>query len=132
MESLYFKFTFNIVMHLKRLIHVKKLLTIFVCLHFFAATMFSGIQTGTTVISKGQAIRIAQSYLQIQNLKEYKIKVESELITSDSYNTYKKLGNRIRKIAWVVTFIMPEGIGASRTVYVDKKKGEILGGYSSK
>lgn len=119
-------------MHSKRFKLAKNLFAGLVCLQLFATGIFSQTQLKTTSISKGQAIRIAQSYLKIQNSKEYKIKVKAELITSESYNTYKKLGNGARKIAWVVTFIVPNAVGASRTVYVDKKNGEILGGYSSK
>ena len=105
---------------------------IFVCLHIFVIGSVGEAQPKAAPLSKKQAIRVAQSYLQIKNSKEYKIKVKSELITFESYNTYKKLENGIKRTAWVVVFTVPKAVGSSRVVYVDKKNGEILGGYSSK
>jgi len=38
----------------------------------------------------------------------------------------------MNRLCWVVTLIVPDAVGAGRTVFVDKENGEILGGYSSK
>jgi len=82
--------------------------------------------------SNEEAVNIAKEYLNIENTINYKIKIEEKVITADTFNTYKMLEPGINRLCWVVTIIVPDAVGASRTVYVDKKSGEILGGYSSK
>ncbi len=49
-----------------------------------------------------------------------------------TFNTYKILEPGFNRLCWVVTLIVFDAVGASRTVYVDKESGDILGGYSSK
>lgn len=83
-------------------------------------------------ITKDEAICLAQRYLKIEDTRKYSIRVEEMVITSETYNTYRQLRKGIRREAWVVTFSVPDAVGASRTVYVDKRTGEILGGFSSK
>jgi len=83
-------------------------------------------------ISNEEAVNIAKEYLNIENTINYKIKIEEKVITADTFNTYKMLEPGINRLCWVVTIIVPDAVGASRTVYVDKESGEILGGYSSK
>ena len=82
--------------------------------------------------SKEAAIRIAKEYLNIENTINHKIKIEEKVITAQSFNTYQTLELGIIRKCWVVTLIVPDAVGASRTVYVDKESGEILGGYASK
>jgi hypothetical protein len=82
--------------------------------------------------SNEEAIDIAKEYLNIENTINYKIKIEEKVITDDTFNTYKILVPGSSRLCWVVTLIVPDAVGASRTVYVDKESGEILGGYSSK
>ena len=82
--------------------------------------------------SKRAAVRIAKEYLNIQNTIDHKIKIEEKIITAKSFNTYRTLELGIDRKCWVVTIIVPDAVGASRTVYVDKESGEILGGYASK
>ena len=84
------------------------------------------------VSSNEDAVNIAKQYLNIENTKNYKIKIQEEVITANTFNTYKILEPGISRLSWVVTFIAPDAVGAGRTVYVDKESGEILGGYSSK
>ena len=84
------------------------------------------------VYSNEDALNIAKQYLNIENTKNYKIKIEEKVITANTFNTYKILEPGINKLCWAVTFIAPDAVGAGRTVYVDKESGEILGGYSSK
>ena len=79
-----------------------------------------------------EAVNIAKEYLNIENTINYKIKIEEKVITADTFNTYKILVPGSSRLCWVVTLIVPDAVGASRTVYVDKESGEILGGYSSK
>jgi len=86
----------------------------------------------TKVISNGEAVNIARKYLNIENTKNYKTKIEEKVITAIAFNTYKTLEPGINRLCWIVTLIIPDAVGASRTVYIDKKTGEILGGYSSK
>jgi len=83
-------------------------------------------------ISNEEAVNIAKEYLNIENTKNYKIKIEEKVITAKAFNTYKILEPGINRLCWVVSLIVPDVVGASRTVYVDKESGEILGGYSSK
>ena len=82
--------------------------------------------------SSEEAVNIAKEYLDIDNTADYKIKIAETVITTDSFNAYKMLEPGISRLCWVVTIIAPNGVGAGRTVYVDKESGEILGGYSSK
>ncbi len=82
--------------------------------------------------SHEDAVNIAKQYLNIENTINYKIKIEEKVITADTFNTYKSLEPGMNRLCWVVTLIIPDAVGASRTVYVDKESGEILGGYSSK
>ena len=82
--------------------------------------------------SSEDAVNIAKKYLNIENPLNYKIKIEDKVITENAFNTYKVLEPGILRLCWVVIFIAPDAAGASRTVYVDKESGEILGGYSSK
>lgn len=81
-------------------------------------------------INVEEAVNIAREYLNIENTKNYKIKEKA--ITADTFNTYRVLQSDTKRLCWVVTFIVPDAVGNSRTVYVDKESGEILGGYSSK
>jgi len=83
-------------------------------------------------ISNEEAVNIAKEYLNIENTINYKIKIEEKVITANEFNTYKILEPGIHRLCWVVTLIVPDAVGAGRTVYVDKESGEILGGYSSK
>jgi len=82
--------------------------------------------------SNKEAVDIARKYLNIEKTINYKIKIEEKIITAKAFNTYKSLEPGISRMCWVVTLIVPGAPGASRTVYVDKESGEILGGYSSK
>jgi hypothetical protein len=82
--------------------------------------------------SNEEAVNIAKEYLNIENTINYKIKIEEKVITANAFNTYKILEPGINRLCWVVTLMAPDAFGASRTVYVDKESGEILGGYSSK
>jgi hypothetical protein len=82
--------------------------------------------------SNEEAVDIAREYLNIENTINYKIQIEEKVITADTFNTYKILEPGINRSCWVVTLIVPDAVGAGRTVYVDKESGEILGGYSSK
>ena len=82
--------------------------------------------------SNEEAVNIAKEYLNIENTINYKIKIEEKVITANAFNTYKTLEPGINRLCWVVTLIVSDAVGASRTVYVDKESGEILGGYSSK
>jgi hypothetical protein len=84
------------------------------------------------VISNEEAVNIAGEYLNIKDTKNYNIKIEEKIITANAFNTYKILEPGINRLCWIVTLIVPDAVGASRTVYIDKKSGEILGGYSSK
>ena len=84
------------------------------------------------VTNKEEAVIIAKEYLNLENTINYKIKIEEKVITADTFNTYKILEPGINRLCWVVRLIVPDAVGASRTVYVDKESGEILGGYSSK
>ncbi len=83
-------------------------------------------------ISYQDAVNLAKEYLNIENTINYKIKIEEKVITANEFNTYKILEPGIHRLCWVVTLIVPDAVGAGRTVYVDKESGEILGGYSSK
>lgn len=83
-------------------------------------------------ISEAEALKIARDYLKIENKANYKIKIEEKIITTNAINTYRILKPGITRLCWIVTFIVPDAVGASRTVYVDQKGGEILGGFSSK
>ena len=82
--------------------------------------------------SNEDAVNIAKQYLNIEDTINYKIKIEEKVITANTFNTYKSLEPGMNRLCWVVTLIIPDAVGASRTVYVDKESGEILGGYSSK
>jgi hypothetical protein len=84
------------------------------------------------VISNEEAVDIAREYLNMGDTKNYKTKIEEKVITANAFNTYKILEPGINRMCWIVTLIVPDAVGASRTVYIDKKTGEILGGYSSK
>ena len=84
------------------------------------------------VISNEDAVNIAREYLNIENTKNYKTKIEEKVITANAFNTYKILEPGINRLCWIVTLVVPDAVGAGRTVYIDKKSGEILGGYSSK
>ncbi len=90
------------------------------------------IKKSTKVTNNIDAVNIAREYLNIENTRNYKIKIEEKAITADAFNTYRILESGTKRLCWVVTFIVPDTVGASRTVYVDKENGEILGGYSSK
>jgi hypothetical protein len=83
-------------------------------------------------ISDEEAVNIAREYLNIENTKNYKTKIDEKVITANTFNTYKILEPGINRLCWIVTLIDPDAVGAGRTVYIDKKSGEILGGYSSK
>jgi hypothetical protein len=82
--------------------------------------------------SDEEAVSIAKQYLNIENTKNYKIRIEEKVITANTFNTYRILKPGTNRLCWVVTFIAPDAVGAGRTVYVDRESGEILGGYSSK
>ena len=84
------------------------------------------------ILSTEDAVNIAREYLGVENTINFKIKIEEEIITANTFNTYKILEPGINRLCWIVTLIVPDTVGASRTVYIDKKSGEILGGYSSK
>ena len=84
------------------------------------------------VISNEEAVNIAREYLNIENTKNYKTKIDEKVITANTFNTYKILEPGINRLCWIVTLIVPDAVGAGKTVYIDKKSGEILGGYSSK
>ena len=84
------------------------------------------------LITDHDAILIAQKYLNIQNIKKYDVIVRQEKVTDDSYNTYRELRKGTSIECWIVTFVVPDAVGASRTVYVSKGNGEVMGGYSSK
>ena len=86
----------------------------------------------TKATSNEDAVNIAKQYLNIENTINYKIIIEEKVITADTFNTYKILEPGMNRLCWVVTLIVPDAVGAGRTVYVDKESGEILGGYSSK
>ena len=79
-----------------------------------------------------KAVSLAKEYLNIEDTINYKIQIEERVITTDVFNTYKVLEPGTSRLCWVVTIIVPDTVGAGRTVYVDKESGEILGGYSSK
>ena len=83
-------------------------------------------------INAEDAVNISKEYLSIENTKEYKIIIKEKVITADAFNTYRVLESGIKRSCWVVTLIVPDSFGNSRTVYVDKENGEVLGGYSSK
>ena len=83
-------------------------------------------------VSREDAVYIARQYLNIENTKHYKIKIEEKVITANTFNTYKILEPGINRLCWVVRLIASDAVGAGRTVYVDKENGKILGGYSSK
>ena len=82
--------------------------------------------------SNKEAVNIAKKYLNIEKTIDYKIKIEEKVITTNTFNTYKVLEPGVNRLCWVVTLIVPDAVGAGRTVYIDKESGEILGGYSSK
>ena len=84
------------------------------------------------VISSEEAVNIARQYLNIENTKNYKTKIDEKVITANTFNSYKILEPGINRLCWIVTLIVPDAVGAGKTVYIDKKSGEILGGYSSK
>ena len=84
------------------------------------------------ILSTEDAVNIAREYLGVENTINFKIKIEEEIITANTFNTYKILEPGINRLCWIVTLIVPDTVGVSRTVYIDKKSGEILGGYSSK
>ena len=84
------------------------------------------------ILSNEDAVNIAREYLGVEDTINYKIKIEEEIITANTFNTYKILEPGINRLCWIVTLIVPDTVGVSRTVYIDKKSGEILGGYSSK
>ena len=84
------------------------------------------------VISNEEAVNIAREYLNIENTKNYKTKIDEKVITANTFNSYKILEPGINRLCWIVTLIVPDAVGAGKTVYIDKKSGEILGGYSSK
>ena len=84
------------------------------------------------ILSTEDAVNIAREYLGVENTINFKIKIEEEIITANTFNTYKILEPGINRLCWIVTLIIPDTVGVSRTVYIDKKSGEILGGYSSK
>jgi hypothetical protein len=84
------------------------------------------------VISSEEAVNIARQYLNIENTKNYKTKIDEKIITANTFNSYKILEPGINRLCWIVTLIVPDAVGAGKTVYIDKKSGEILGGYSSK
>ena len=84
------------------------------------------------ILSNEDAVNIAREYLGVENTINYKIKIEEKIITANTVNTYKILEPGINRLCWIVTLIVPDTVGASRTVYIDKISGEILGGYSSK
>ena len=86
----------------------------------------------TRVINVEEAVHISREYLGLENTNNHEINIRDEVITADTFNTYKALESGIKRSCWVVTFIVPNAVGSSRTVYVDKESGEILGGYSSK
>ena len=79
-----------------------------------------------------KAVSLAKEYLNIEDTINYKIQIEEKVITTDAFNTYKVLKAGTSRLCWVVTIIVPDTVGAGRTVYVDKESGDILGGYSSK
>ncbi len=99
---------------------------------FCAENVTSSVKEPAKAISNEEAVTIAKEYLNIENTINYKIKIEEKVITADTFNTYKILEPGINRLCWVVTLIVPDAVGAGRTVYVDKESGEILGGYSSK
>ena len=84
------------------------------------------------ILSTEDAVNIAREYLGVENTINFKIKIEEEIITANTFNTYKILEPGINRLCWIVTLIVPDTVGVSRTVYIDKKSGEILGGNSSK
>ena len=84
------------------------------------------------ILSTEDAVNIAREYLGVENTINFKIKIDEEIITANTFNTYKILEPGINRLCWIVTLIIPDTVGVSRTVYIDKKSGEILGGYSSK
>lgn len=92
----------------------------------------AAVSKSTVTIAKDRAIVLAQRYLKIEDIKQYDISVEESIVTSETYNTYRRLEKGVKREAWVVTFSMSRAVGASRTVYVDKETGEVLGGFSSK
>ena len=79
-----------------------------------------------------KAVSVAKKYLNIEDTINYKIQIEERVITTDAFNTYKVLKAGTSRLCWVVTIIVPDTVGAGRTVYIDKESGDILGGYSSK
>ena len=97
-----------------------------------AENVTSSANEPAKTISNEEAVNIAKEYLNIENTINYKIKIEEKVITAKAFNTYKTLEPGINRLCWVVTLIVSDAVGASRTVYVDKESGEILGGYSSK
>ena len=86
----------------------------------------------TAVLDSDTAINIAREYLGIVTTDDYIIKVEEKVITADTYNAFKTLKPGTNRLCWVVSLIVTDAAGAGKTVYVDQKSGEILGGYSSK
>ena len=86
----------------------------------------------TRIIKVEEAVHISREYLGIENTHNFEIDIRDEVITADTFNTYRALESGIKRSCWAVTFIVPNAAGSSRTVYVDKESGEILGGYSSK
>ena len=79
-----------------------------------------------------EAVNISREYLKIKNAKDYQIIIKDKVITADAFNTYRVLESGVKRLCWVVTFVVPDAVGGGRTVYVDRENGEILGGYSSK
>jgi hypothetical protein len=111
----------------------KTLFLILLCVIFLKCDLGEKTRRGEVdFISEKEAIKIAQKYLKIKDLKMFDIAVESKIITEKSFNAYKKLKKGTKKICWIIHFIVRDAIGSSRTVYVDKKNGEVYGGFSSK
>jgi len=101
-------------------------------LSFCAENKFYPVNEPAKATSKEAAVTIAKAYLNIEKTKYYKIIIKEKVITANAFNTYRILEPGIHRLCWVVTLIVPDAVGASRTVYVDIESGEILGGYSSK
>ena len=112
---------------------MKLLMGILICLYLLPTPQCgSAVPKSNGGITKDRAIYLAQRYLKIEDVRNYDIKVEESVVTSETYNTYRRLDKEVKREAWVVTFSVRKAVGASRTVYVDKQTGEILGGFSSK
>ncbi len=92
----------------------------------------SPIKEPAKAIPIEKAVSLAKEYLNIEDTINYKIQIEEKVITTDAFNTYKVLEAGTSRLCWIVTIIAPDTVGAGRTVYVDKERGDILGGYSSK